>query len=301
MALTNFSLPSFGSLPTQPWAATISPIQPHHASAVNNLLYGPAGHQESDEPPAGISHQEYYKNSPYSPPANYQFRSKPNNYLPPHQQQPSQQPQLRQQTIDQQSASGGSYNQPRPNYLPPTQSTRTYGEGNYGGHVSTRGPNQGNQQQYFNGYNTPTRVYNQQPVGPTDAPQPGLSVNSNNIPREHGTAPAGQDNIQGDDGYPERPPGFTRVQAGRGSRTQVHAVLDYDADETDEADYYDEHNGNGSRHAGDDPKSNPNVTPIQGPIFLKNGTAPVVPLFAYPTMNNGTFVQIPCLIKIEMS
>lgn len=37
----------------------------------------------------------------------------------------------------------------------------------------------------------------------------------------------------------------------------------------------------------------PTVTPIQGPIFLKNGTVPVVPLFSYPTINNGSFVQIP--------
>ncbi|XP_036325355.1 protein spaetzle 3-like [Rhagoletis pomonella] len=37
----------------------------------------------------------------------------------------------------------------------------------------------------------------------------------------------------------------------------------------------------------------PTVTTIQGPIFLKNGTAPVVPLFSYPTLNNGSFVQIP--------
>lgn len=35
------------------------------------------------------------------------------------------------------------------------------------------------------------------------------------------------------------------------------------------------------------------VTPIQGPIYLKNGTVPVVPLFHYPSFNNGSFVQIP--------
>lgn len=35
------------------------------------------------------------------------------------------------------------------------------------------------------------------------------------------------------------------------------------------------------------------VTPIQGPIFIKNGSVPVVPLFSYPTLNNGSFVQIP--------
>lgn len=37
----------------------------------------------------------------------------------------------------------------------------------------------------------------------------------------------------------------------------------------------------------------PTVTPIQGPIFLKNGSVPVVPLFSYPKSNNGSFLQIP--------
>lgn len=37
----------------------------------------------------------------------------------------------------------------------------------------------------------------------------------------------------------------------------------------------------------------PTVTPIQGPIFLKNGSVPVVPLFSYPTLRNGSFMQIP--------
>ncbi|KAL3273139.1 hypothetical protein HHI36_014593, partial [Cryptolaemus montrouzieri] len=35
------------------------------------------------------------------------------------------------------------------------------------------------------------------------------------------------------------------------------------------------------------------VTPIQGPIFVKNGSVPVVPLYSYPVLNNGTLVQIP--------
>ncbi|KAK9883163.1 hypothetical protein WA026_001363 [Henosepilachna vigintioctopunctata] len=39
--------------------------------------------------------------------------------------------------------------------------------------------------------------------------------------------------------------------------------------------------------------SMPSVTPIQGPIFVKNGTVPVVPLYSYPVLNNGTLVQIP--------
>jgi len=37
----------------------------------------------------------------------------------------------------------------------------------------------------------------------------------------------------------------------------------------------------------------PTVTPIQGPIYLKNGSVPVVPLFSYPKSNNGSFLQIP--------
>lgn len=39
----------------------------------------------------------------------------------------------------------------------------------------------------------------------------------------------------------------------------------------------------------------PPVTPIQGPIYIKNGSIPVVPLYSYPVLNNGTFVQIPIL------
>lgn len=97
------------------------------------------------------------------------------------------------------------------------------------------------------------------------------------------------------DNYPERAPGFTRVQAGQGSRTQVHAVLDYDVeegeeeDEDDDGEYYE-----ADGHNKDKTKSQmPTVTPIQGPIYLKNGSVPVVPLFSYPKSNNGSFLQIP--------
>lgn len=86
-------------------------------------------------------------------------------------------------------------------------------------------------------------------------------------------------------------PGYKLVQAGQGSRTQVHAVLDYDDENGD--DYYDEKsNGANNSESQGDPSA-PTVTPIQGPIFLKNGTVPVVPLFSYPTLNNGSFVRIP--------
>lgn len=84
---------------------------------------------------------------------------------------------------------------------------------------------------------------------------------------------------------PHQPPGhlggaplqptFTQV-TDDGTRTNVHAVIDYDYDEGDE-----------------DGAQSPPVTPIQGPIYLKNGTVPVVPLYSHPVLNNGTFVQIP--------
>ncbi|XP_063243730.1 protein spaetzle 3 isoform X2 [Bacillus rossius redtenbacheri] len=88
-------------------------------------------------------------------------------------------------------------------------------------------------------------------------------------------------------GYPARPPTYTKVDAHRaGGKTSLHAVLDYD-DELDEY-YYDDEEEDA---AGELPK----VTPIQGPIFLRNGSVPVVPLYSYPVTNNGTLVQIPIL------
>ncbi|XP_050446730.1 protein spaetzle 3 [Cataglyphis hispanica] len=91
-----------------------------------------------------------------------------------------------------------------------------------------------------------------------------------------------------DQNYPERPQGYTRVNGGGSigpdTKTSVHAVLDYDDDFDD---YYDDEDRN--------IPTNAHVTPIQGPIFLKNGSVPVVPLYSYPQLNNGTFVQIPIL------
>lgn len=72
---------------------------------------------------------------------------------------------------------------------------------------------------------------------------------------------------------PNRPT-FTKV-TDEGAKTKVHAVIDYD--------YEDE----------DDQGHLPPVTPIQGPIYIKNGSVPVVPLYSHPVLNNGTFVQIP--------
>ncbi|XP_032519122.1 protein spaetzle 3 [Danaus plexippus] len=80
---------------------------------------------------------------------------------------------------------------------------------------------------------------------------------------------------------PDRPRGFTKVETGgTGGKTQLHAILDYDDD------YYEDVPGSDVGQA---------VTPLQGPILLRNGTVPVVPLTSYPTVNNGSFYQIPIL------
>ncbi|KAF7990311.1 hypothetical protein HCN44_000116 [Aphidius gifuensis] len=94
---------------------------------------------------------------------------------------------------------------------------------------------------------------------------------------------------ENENSYPERPEGFTRVNGGSfgnsNAKTSVHAVLDYDDDGDDNVDdYYDENIPHDAR-----------VTPIQGPIYLKNGSVPVVPLYSYPQLQNGSFVQIPIL------
>ncbi|XP_011066302.1 PREDICTED: uncharacterized protein LOC105153267 [Acromyrmex echinatior] len=81
---------------------------------------------------------------------------------------------------------------------------------------------------------------------------------------------------------------YTSVNGGSSigpdTKTSIHAVLDYDNDFDD---YYDDEDH--------DIPINTHVTPIQGPIFLKNNTVPVIPLYSYPQLNNGTFVQIPIL------
>ena len=75
--------------------------------------------------------------------------------------------------------------------------------------------------------------------------------------------------------------------SGLGGKTSLHAILDYDDDDENLEDYYDD----------EKQKFHTHVTPIQGPILLKNGKVPVVPLNSYTRMNNGTIVQIPVSLK----
>ncbi|XP_058058177.1 protein spaetzle 3 [Anopheles bellator] len=276
MALVNYTLP-FGSIQSPVWG-TGSPLQNEHASAVNNLLYGPAGHQSDD--------QNFYKNDPYAPPQRHGKQSPPpqqqhsvhyrqaprNNYLPP----PSYVP-----------PNGNSYPQTAPVVPPsPSQSppARTYGEGSYGGQApqppSAPQPAQPAYYEYSSGSYTsqPGRAFADQNANPPPAPAPNYRSNT--------PGPSSR--------YPQRPapPAFANPLSPA-TETPVQ-VLVYD--DQDEDEYYDEPvDAPPPGWISDNRKNSrtPTVTPIQGPIFLKNGTVPVVPLFAYPQITNGTFVQIP--------
>ncbi|CRK93249.1 CLUMA_CG006792, isoform A [Clunio marinus] len=261
MALVNYSLP-FGAVntPTTSWA-TLSPI---HASphAVNDL-YEPAGnHQEN------VLHNEhYYKNGPYrhhqQQQQQQQQQQNSRGYLPPHQAQ---------------SNSRNGYSQ--------TTRTRTYGESSYSQQQSqTSFSNlQKTTSGFYNGQSFKDNPYQQQQQQQQQKqPQPQTTKapfqsNSKNY------------NLNQAAGYPERPPGYKPIQAGQGSRTQNVAVLDYDDDEGEGDEYYDDHTAAGK---GDSQNRLMPVTPIQGPIFLKNNSVPVVPLYSYPKVYNGTFMQIP--------
>lgn len=91
-----------------------------------------------------------------------------------------------------------------------------------------------------------------------------------------------------------QPTHYTRVSSStdtRNGKTSVHAVVDYD-DDFNDAEYSQENEYNDVQNSIKQYPL-PTVTPIQGPIFIKNGTVPVVPLYSYPKVNNGSFVQIP--------
>ncbi|KAI4493498.1 hypothetical protein M0804_001674 [Polistes exclamans] len=247
MSLTNFSLPYHTATPS-------SFLYTGH-STVNNLrlnaVLPPA-------PPVNYDNREPFRNEPYIPPSRYQQER---------QQQQQQQQQRQRQTNQQRRpeiyAEQSSFSS--------TQDTRYT---NYDEDFRRTQPRMQQQQQMRPPPPAPSNQRQQERIGQND---------------EHERESLQSSRISEQDGYPDRPNGYTRVNAegfggGPGTKTSVHAVLDYDDDFED---YYDEEDQGVPRDA--------HVTPIQGPIFLKNGSVPVVPLYSYPQINNGTFVQIPIL------
>lgn len=229
MALTNFTLPFGIGVPLNNWSSpTLSPIQqPHQATAVNNLLYGP----ESDD-------GQYYKNIPYAPPAQpavsyqqqrqqyhqrqnhyYQYRSR-NNYLPPPSPPklaspsllPSMQPPQHQvpnsQAIDFQSQTISSNFQ--------QQNVRTYQQSQNG--YSNNDDNFSDTHINSNSESTDDDIISQSIASRSKADDTNATENDH----DHSMQPPLLSDNQ---------PTFTHVTAGQGSKTQVHAILDYDNDE----------------------------------------------------------------------
>ncbi|KAL9924101.1 spaetzle domain-containing protein 3 isoform 1-T3 [Glossina fuscipes fuscipes] len=241
------------------------------------------------------------------------------------------QTQTQQQTANKNAFQTGIASSASASYASSTtaSNTRTYGEGSYSTMTQKQSQNIHHRQQeqkYFNIFNTPNQQQQQHqqqhqirtstgnltpraqtnrnysfehekktPAYDVSANAPELESYVNKSPNEGSKQkPSFNSDNDGNKPYPERPPGFTRVQAGQGGRTQVHAVLDYDLEEGEEDDYYDVQDQGELVNKDNAKKSSmPTVTPIQGPILLKNNTVPVVPLYSYPTLNNGTLVQIP--------
>ncbi|XP_078039887.1 spaetzle domain-containing protein 3 [Augochlora pura] len=197
-------------------------------------------------PAPNFNDREPFQNEPYIPPAGYQ-------------QQKQHQSTFNRQTNSNPYVEHSSFSS--------SQDTRY---DNYNQDFRRTQPRQQQQQQQQQQMRPPPSSTQQQQRAQVDRDQ--SNQRTSRMPEE--------------ESYPERPNGYTRVsgEGGPGTKTSVHAVLDYDDDFDD---YYDD-------DEQDIPKD-AHVTPIQGPIFLKNGSVPVVPLYSYPQLNNGTFVQIPIL------
>ncbi|CAG5020583.1 unnamed protein product [Parnassius apollo] len=305
MAVVNFTVPSVGAATPALLVTTPAPL---HVD-LDDLLFSPTDYQEENTP-------QYPDNEPFSPPQNQpqQRRSKLRKragtaYLPPPQQYTQYQRQdiplnpftghvhtrlgmdianQRVQQVNPQYDNTGQYvHDPagdydyeqrrnkdgalRPPYNPgyadapyppatiPDQASSRRLDGN---------PNQ-NVNKYFG--NNPVTSPTQQPRSDTGTKSDNSGGSDYSAGRSNSNAPTDQ------------PRGFAKVESGgSGGKTQLHAVLDYDDD-----DYYDDASGSDSRQ--------PAVTPLQGPILLRNGSVPVVPLTSYPTVNNGSFYQIPIL------
>ncbi|KAL4709051.1 hypothetical protein ACJJTC_005912 [Scirpophaga incertulas] len=296
MALVNFTLVTAAAA-TPALATSSGPLK----VGLEDLLYSPE--QAEYAPQRG--------NEPYTPPANQPRRSKLKKragtaYLPP----PNQFTHYPHDDIPRNPYNGQLHTQVYPQNarldLPIDSNQRVQGNtqfDNTGQYVHDPTGDYDYEQRRINA-NNPPRPYG----GFADAPYPAATTppssrkfevnpNANNFSFQNRGNPQSSSNPRtseagvksdsnssgGSNGPPpDRPRGFTKVETGSsGGKTQLHAVLDYDDD------YYDD-------VPGPDP-GQPAITPLQGPILLRNGTVPVVPLTSYPTVNNGSFYQIPIL------
>ncbi|XP_014357131.1 protein spaetzle 3 [Papilio machaon] len=311
MAVANFSVPTIGAATPAVIGTTSSPL---HVD-LDDLLYSPEDYQQEYAP-------QYPGNEPFSPP---QSQAQPKRsklrkragtaYLPPSPQQYAQyqrqdipvnpftgqmQAQMYQgnarldihganQRVNAQYDNTGQYvHDPTGDYdyeqrrdkdgTPRQPYNPGYADSPY---PPATTPVQSSSRRLDGVPNQPVnKFFGNNPVtSPTQRPRTDTGTKSGNSGGSANSA-GGRSNANAP---PDQPRGFTKVETGgSGGKTQLHAVLDYDDDE-----YYDDDSGSDS--------GQPAVTPLQGPILLRNGSVPVVPLTSYPTVNNGSFYQIPIL------
>lgn len=179
------------------------------------------------------------------------------------------------------------YNVPQPSYSPDYNSPSRQQIPNYNNPRIEPYQKPGSPPSYSNpaGNSLPDPQYSSQEKGPDNYPYYQQSAPSYPAPSQPPPVPPTPSKR-----IPPSPPPvpttsrpqYTRVESSSGSKTSVHAILDYD---NDFEEYYDDEE---SPHY----KYN-HVTPIQGPITIRNNSVPVVPLYSYDTINNGSLLQIP--------
>ncbi|KAK0171226.1 hypothetical protein PV328_008977 [Microctonus aethiopoides] len=275
MSLANFSLPFQVATPSTSYLFTTNinnNDDNNNHGPINNLQLN--GVLPSS---TGFSEERQYHNQPYIPPAAYQ-RQHHHHQL---QQQEQQQQRRSQDYFNKQiqSQQPQQYTSQRAQQRPEYISTQNNRYNDYGNDFRRTQPRQ---------------HHTKNPTQQQMRPPPLLEVNKDES--RSGTNQNTPELNRPPDPFPGQPDGYTRVNGGSygspGTKTSVHAVLDYDDDDDiddetsieNDNDYYDENIPRDAR-----------VTPIQGPIYLKNGSVPVVPLYSYPQYNNGSFVQIPIL------
>lgn len=263
MALANFTLaPAIAATPA---LVDTSPVPGPLRHGLDDLLYSPADYQENSDPlPPG--------NEPFSSPANQQRRSKIRKragtaYLPPANQythyprpdEPPQNPytgQLHTQIYQQNTRLDIQIENQRVQEVNPQYD-------NTGQYVHDPTGDYDYEQRRLNQKGGQRPLYNpgyaEAPYPPASTPNPTSSrrfegnpnqnVNTFNFvsgpvttqsplpTRQHSVGVKGGNNGQTP---PDRPPGFTKVEArGTGGKTQLHAVLDYDDE------YYEDDSGSG--------------------------------------------------------
>ncbi|XP_039756531.1 protein spaetzle 3 [Pararge aegeria] len=298
MALTNYTVAGVGAATLALTATSPTPLRVQ----LDDLLYSPEEHQAEYAP-------NYAGNEPFLPPPNVQQPKKSKvrkragtAYLPPPHQFTHY---PRQETVPQNPFNSPLHPQiyqqhTRLDLQIENQRVQEINSqyGNTGQYVHDPTGDY-DYEQRKNDKNRPpyNPGYADNPYGPATTQSPlssrrfGSDQNHLNRPttsplqsatRKQNEAGTKTSSNSGSSTLPDRPRGFTKVETGgTGGKTQLHAVLDYDDD------YYEDVPGSDS--------GQPAVTPLQGPILLRNGSVPVVPLTSYPTVNNGTFYQIPIL------